>query len=80
MLRILRDIDTEHGRTPGVRTQQGGEHADGGCLARAVRPEQTEDAALGHSKVEAVEGAGFAEGLPHTLGKDGICHNSQPIG
>jgi hypothetical protein len=59
-----------------VGAQQGGQAADGGGLARAVRPEQAEDRALGHVEVYAVQGLYVTEGLDQTFGVDGAWHMS----
>ncbi len=37
--RVAQHVDAGHLRVTGVGAQQGGQHADGGGLARAVRPE-----------------------------------------
>ncbi len=48
---------------PRVSAQQRGENADGGGLARAVRPEHGEYAAPAHREVHSGEGLRLAEGL-----------------
>ena len=47
----------------GVGTQQRGQDPDRGRLARAVRPEQTENAALWRAEVDTAERLHLAEGL-----------------
>ncbi|CAM5738823.1 hypothetical protein SHIRM173S_02269 [Streptomyces hirsutus] len=61
-VRLLEHVDTGDHRLSAVGPQQGGQTADGGGLARAVRPEQAQDGALGDIEVDAV-------GLPLTLPK-----------
>ncbi|GAA4964504.1 hypothetical protein GCM10023238_35180 [Streptomyces heliomycini] len=59
-----------------VGPQQGGQAADGGGLARAVRPEQAQDGALGDFEVDAVQCPDVPEGLDQTFGIDGAWHMS----
>ena len=47
------------------------EQADGGGLPGAVRPQVTDDLALGDLEVEAEQGIGGAVALGQTLGADG---------
>ena len=54
----------------GVGLQQGGENADRGGLAGAVRAEDAEDGAFAGGEVDPVEGLGGAEALPEPLGLD----------
>ena len=78
--RILRGIDAVHGHLSAVGRHQGVQHAHGGGLAGAVRPEQAGDAAIlgaeadiGHRLDTA--GAGV-EGLVQVVGDD---HGAHPL-
>ena len=61
-----------------VGLQQGRQHADGGGLARAVRPEQAQHGALGDIEVDAVQSPYVAEGLHQAFGVDGAWHVGSP--
>jgi hypothetical protein len=54
-LRLGDDVESRDARGARIRLQQGGEDADHGRLAGAVRPEQGEDAARGDVEVDALE-------------------------
>src|SRR5580658_124293 len=49
------------------RLEKGGEHFDGGCLARAVRSEEGEDLALGYVKGDIADGGEIPKGLYQVL-------------
>ena len=68
------DVVAQHAGTPGVRAQQRGEHAHGGGLARAVRPEQAEHGAAADREVHAVERPGRPEALAQVLDLDDGVH------
>ena len=57
-----------------VGLEQGGQDPDGGGLAGAVRPEQTQHRAFRDVEVDAVQCPYVAEGLDQTLGVDGAWH------
>ena len=65
--RVCQHVDAGHAGPAGVGLEQGGEHAYGGGLARAVGPEQPGHGALGHRQVEAVEGLDLAVALADPL-------------
>ena len=65
------DVVAEHARAAAVGFQQRGEDADGRRLARAVRAEDTVDAAAGDGEVHAVHGVCRAEGLDQPVRLDG---------
>ncbi len=52
----------------GGRVHDGGEHAHGGGLAGAVRPDEAEDLTLGDGKIEAVHGRKVVETLGQVVG------------
>ena len=52
---------------PLVGWQERGEHFDGGRLARAVRPQEGEDFALGYVEGDVADGSEIAEGLDEML-------------
>ncbi len=54
-----------------IGAKQGGEHADGGGLARAVRAEHAVDGAGANAEVYAVDCTIAAEGLDESVGLDG---------
>src|SRR5215213_6776412 len=64
----------EHPRRTGVRSQQGGEHADGGGLARAVGAKKAVDHAPGHGEVYSVNRGDVPEPSDKSL-----CTNCQAI-
>jgi hypothetical protein len=47
--------------------QQGGEHFDGGCLARAVRSQEGKDLALGYFKGDVTDGGEISKGIVLTV-------------
>jgi len=55
MTPIPHDVETGDPGPAGIRAQQGGQDADGGCLARTVGPEQGEHGAPGHRQFDAVQ-------------------------
>src|SRR5262249_2113939 len=57
---LLHDVVPGDGGGARVGGDQGGQAADEGGLAGTVGPEHTEDGALGHVQVDAVEGLGLA--------------------
>ena len=69
-------VVTEHADPTRIGPQQGGEHAHGGGLARAVRPEQAEHGAAADCEVDAVEGAGRAETLAQAVDLDDGVHTA----
>ena len=64
----LDDVVAEDLGPAAVGAQQGGEHADGGGLAGAVRAEHAVDGAGANGQVDAVDGAVVAEDLDEALG------------
>ena len=66
---IAHDIVAEDERLPGTGREEGGENAERGGLARAVRPDEAEEIALVDGEIERVQRdhaavtAGEAEGL-----------------
>ena len=52
---------------PAVGTEEGGEDAHDGGLARAVGPEQAEHGAGGDGEVDTAEGLGVTEALDDAL-------------
>jgi hypothetical protein len=73
---LFQHVDARHHSSSAVGPQQGGQAADGGRLARAVRPEQAEDRALGHVEIDTVQGPYVTEGLDQTFGINGAWHMS----
>ena len=59
---------------PALGPQKGHEHAHGGGLARAVRPEEAEDLALGRRSGRCRRPRHVAEAADETLGLDRIAH------
>ncbi len=55
------DVEAVHPALAGGGQQEAVQHADGGGLAGAVRPQEAEDFTLGHRKADAVHGPEFAE-------------------
>jgi hypothetical protein len=74
-LRLADNVEARHACAAGVRPQQRREDADGGRLARSVRPEQSEDRAFLHFEIDAVKSAHLALAravdLDETLSFDG---------
>lgn len=71
---VLEDVDARDDRRATVGAQQGRQTADGRRLARAVRPEQAQDRALGNIEVDAVQSPYVTEGLHQAFGIDGAWH------
>jgi hypothetical protein len=69
-LRVAAHVDTEHACTATVGSQQRGEHADRGGLARAVRPEEAEHPAFRHLEGDALHRFDLAEALHQLIGDD----------
>ena len=61
--RVPHDIEACHGGRALVRLEEGGEDADGGRLARPIRPEQPEDRALLHGHVHPLTARTFPKDL-----------------
>ena len=68
------DVVAEHGGAARVGTQQGGEDADGGGLARPVGTQEAEHRAGPGDEVDAVEGGGGAEALDQAFDADCSVH------
>ena len=68
---VAHHVEAEHVRRPGVGPEQRREDADHRRLAGAVRPEQAEDRAPPHGKVDAVDGPVVAEHLGQAGRLDG---------
>src|SRR5690606_21437828 len=67
---VFKDIVTKDvGRTT-IGPQERGEDADGGRFAGAIWAKDAIDAARGHTKIEAIQGARLAENLDETFGLD----------
>src|ERR1700733_3785364 len=49
------------------RLEEGGEHFDGGCFARAVRSQEGEDFALGYVEGDIADGGEIPKGLNQML-------------
>ena len=71
------DVVPEHGGPARVGPQQGGEHADGGGLARPVGAEQAEHRAGPGDEVDAVERGGGAEALDQAFDADCSVHDPE---
>ena len=69
--RVAPRIAAEQPHGSAVGAEQAEQHADGGGLARAVRPEKAGDVTWRDGQVEAVERLGTAERLGQTLDFDG---------
>ena len=73
-------VDAEDAGLAAVHRQQGGEHLEGGGLARAVGAEHAEDLAATYLEVDPVDRSEVAEGLDEPGGRDGqvgvrnLCH------
>ena len=65
------DVVAEDARLTAVGAKESGEHADGGGLAGAVRPEDAEHRAGGDGEADAVDRAVLAELLDESVGLDG---------
>ena len=65
------DVEAVDACVAGGGTQQRGEHTNGGRLAGAVLPEETEDRSRRDVEVDAIDGAHLIEVLDQTLGPDG---------
>ena len=52
------------------RLQEGREHFDGGCLARAVRSQEGEDLALGYLKGDIADGGEISKGFYQVLNRN----------
>ena len=65
-------VHAEDPGLPGVDRQQGGEHAQGRRLPRAVGTEDAEDLALAYMKADSVDRAKPAEGLDQVGGVNGL--------
>jgi hypothetical protein len=75
LLGLLDDVVPGHRRGALGRSQQRGEHPEGGGLARAVGAEEADHLALGDIEVDAVDGADL--GLRPTLsGLEGLHQTS----
>ena len=72
LLGVADDVVAADPGDAGVGAQQGGEDADGGGLAGAVRAEHAEHGALAGGQVDAGEGLGVAEALGQPFGFDGV--------
>ncbi len=68
---LAHDVVAEHPRRAGIRAEQGSEHPDRRCLARAVRPQETIDHAPAHGQGDAFDGPGLAERLDEARSLDG---------
>ena len=71
------DVVPEHGGPARVRPQQGGEHADGGGLARPVGTQQAEHRAGPGDEVDAVECGGRPEALDQAFDADCSVHDPE---
>ena len=86
-LRIGRHVDAQHLKAPGVGLKQPGHHAQQGCLACAVRPDEGGQLArayrhrhIVHRKQRAA--ARRLEGLAQALGNDrcvAVVHCAVPV-
>jgi len=65
------DIVAKAGAPVGVGREQPAQHADGGGLAAAVRPEEAVDLPLGHFQGQVLDHNAVAEGLGQPLDVDG---------
>src|ERR1035438_1229761 len=73
--RFARHVVTGHAGAALAGVHQSAEHAEGGSLARAVRPHEAEDLALGDRQVEVVHRRQLAEALGEAAGfNDGFHH------
>jgi hypothetical protein len=73
---VLHDVESADRCVAGIRSQQGGEHADDRRLARAIRPEEAEHRPRLHGQVDTVHRRRLAEAFDQTLGLDRICHGT----
>jgi hypothetical protein len=78
------DIKTSHRGPPRGWTSQGAEHLDGRRLPGAVRTEKSEDFALGHRKVDPVDGGQVAVAFDQIVNLHGrlgyrVLTNARPV-
>src|SRR5690348_17717050 len=71
-MRLAHHIMPEDGRVAAIGTEQRREHADNGCLARAVRPKHAVDASGLNGEVHVIDGAVVAEVFDESMGLDGL--------
>src|SRR5258705_5877668 len=71
VLRIADDIVAEARAASGIGFQEPAEHADGGCLAAAVRSQEAPDLAFRHGDVDSVDGDFAPEALGEALNVNG---------
>jgi hypothetical protein len=64
---LLGNRQAQHLDLPGTRFQQAAQHADGGRLARPVRPQEAIDLATRHGQVDIVHGQQIAEAAGQAL-------------
>ena len=72
---IVRPLGPEHPAGSFVRVDDPQQHAQGGGLARAVRPEHAVNSALGHGKVDPAHGGKAVEPLYQPTGVDRQGHD-----
>ena len=72
---ILTHVDAVHPSVAGSKRQQAGEHLDDGGFSAAVGPQKTEDFALFHAQVHAIDGDDLAKPPHQALRK-----NRQAVG
>src|SRR3954451_17432349 len=80
LLRLTDHVVARHGRGPGGRPKQRGQHPQGRRLAGAVGPQEADHLTLGHVEVHPVDGANLrlaaallrVEGLRQTSCTDHI--------
>ena len=63
-------VVAEAGAAAGIGTEQAAEHADGRGLARAVRPEESDDLAAVHVEIDMIHHHLAREGLGQVLDRD----------
>jgi hypothetical protein len=71
---------THHKRVALVRAKKGGEHRDGGGLAGAVRPKQTEDFTSLNVEAYTLNGVMVAKGFVQVFNLNGrFGHGMEPV-
>jgi hypothetical protein len=81
LLGLAHDVAAEDLGVAAVRAEQRAQDADGGGLARAVRPEEGKHGAFGGGEADPVEHPGPAERLGQAGHRDGgLAHRVRPGG